>query len=96
MIRARSPTTHIAECFWPDVHEESVKRAANRIRNSTAELNRTGSAVNLTGTIVVPGDEVVLYLFNGSGEAVRAACQRAHVAFERVVEAVELEQPTTS
>jgi len=73
------------------VHEESVERAANRIRDSAAELTRAGTAVNLTSTIVLPRDEVVLYLFDGSGEAARAACLRANVAFERVIEAVELQ-----
>ncbi|HUA06104.1 MAG TPA: hypothetical protein VMB27_19505 [Solirubrobacteraceae bacterium] len=92
MSRGRSRTTHIAECFWPDVHEESVERAAERIKDSTAELTRAGTTVNLTSTIVLPRDEVVLYLFNGSGEAVRAACLLANVAFERIVEAFELEQ----
>ena len=92
MTRGRGPTTHIAECFWPDLQEELVERAAKRIMTSTAELTRAGTTVNLTSTIVLPRDEVVLYLFNGSGEAVRAACLRANVAFERVVEAVELEQ----
>jgi hypothetical protein len=96
MIRRRPPTTQIAECFWPDVREESVERAAKRIMETTAELTRAGTPVNLTSTIVLPRDEVVLYLFSGSGEAVRAACLQADVAFERVVEAVELEQPTAT
>jgi len=78
------------------MHEESIERAAKRIRETTAELTRAGTAVKLTSTIVLPGDDVVLYLFHGSGEAVRAACLRADVAFERVVEAVELEQAAAS
>ena len=78
----------MAECFWPDVHEESVEQAAQRIKESTAELTRAGTAVELTGTILVPGDEVVFYLFNGSAGAVREACKRARVPFERVVESV--------
>jgi len=93
MTGARSRTTRIAECFWPDVHEEWVEQATERIEDSTAELTRAGTKVELTSTIVLPGDEVVLYLFNGSGEAVRAACLRANVAFERIVDAFEFEQP---
>jgi hypothetical protein len=81
----------MAECFWPDVHQELVEQAAQRIRRSSAELTRAGAEVELTGTILLPVDEVVFYLFNGdSAAAVGEACQRAAVAFERVVKAVEL------
>jgi hypothetical protein len=79
----------MAECFWPDLREASVDEAAQRIRQSAAELSQAGTAVELTGTILVPGDEVVFYLFDGdSADVVREACERASVAFERVVESV--------
>jgi hypothetical protein len=81
-------TTYIAECFWPDVHRESVEEATQRIRQSVAELTRAGIEVNLNDTILLPGDEVVFYLFSGSAEAVREACERAEIRFERVVESV--------
>jgi hypothetical protein len=84
---------YMAECFWPDVREASVEHAAQRIRQSAAELTRAGSDVELTSTILLPGDEVVFYLFNGPAEAVREVCERAQVAFERVIEAVERRQP---
>jgi hypothetical protein len=83
--------TYIAECFWPDVREEAVEEAAGRIREIATELTRAGTAVELTGTILVPDDEVVFYLFTGSGDAVREVCERVQVPFERVVEALELE-----
>jgi hypothetical protein len=82
----------MAECFWPDVHKEMVARAAERMRQSTVELVRGGAEVELTGTILLPVDEVVFYLFTGdSAASVGQACQRAKVPFERVVEALELE-----
>jgi hypothetical protein len=68
------------------------RTAAGRIRRCAAELTNTEAAVEPTGTIFVPGDEVVLYLFNGSAEAVREACNRAATRFGRVVSTVELEQ----
>jgi hypothetical protein len=78
----------MAECFWPDVREAAVQQAAERIRLSAAELRGAGTVVELTGTILVPGDEVVFYLFTGSAEAVREACERAQIPFERIVESV--------
>jgi hypothetical protein len=81
----------VAECFWPDVQPALVERAAERLRRSTAELARGGAGVELTGTILLPVDEVVFYVFSGdSAASVGEACQRAQVAFERVVEAIEL------
>jgi hypothetical protein len=74
------------------VHQESVELAAERIRQSIVDLTPAGAVVELTGAILLPVDEVVFYLFNGdSAASVGEACQRAEVAFERVVEAVELE-----
>jgi hypothetical protein len=78
----------MAECFWPDVREAAVQQAAERIRLRAAELRSVGTIVELTGTILVPGDEVVFYLFTGSAEAVREACERAQIPFERIVESV--------
>jgi hypothetical protein len=88
MTRGPVETTYMAECFWPDVREAAVQQAAERIRLSAAELRSAGTVVELTGTILVPGDEVVFYLFTGSAEAVREACERAQIAFERIVESV--------
>jgi hypothetical protein len=78
----------MAECFWPDVREEAVVRAAARIQERAAELTDAGDEVQLTGSILVPDDEIVFYLFSGSAAAVRETCTRAQVPFERVVESV--------
>jgi len=84
-----SEATYLAECFWPGLHAASVDEVAERIRESAAELTSAGTGVSLTGTILVPADEVVFYLFDGdSAEAVREACERARVPFERVVESM--------
>ena len=89
MSERPSEASYLAECFWPDLREESVGEVAERIRQSAAELTRAGTGVALTGTILVPGDEVVFYLFDGdSVDVVREACERARVPFERVVESV--------
>jgi hypothetical protein len=79
--------SYIAECFWPNLHRDAVTEVAERIRGSA-----TGPAgVHLTGTILLPADEVVFFMFDGdSAEAVRDACVAARVPFERVLESVTL------
>jgi hypothetical protein len=77
--------SYVAECFWPDLHQDVVDEAAERVRESVAGL----AGVELTGTILMPDDEVVFFLFDGgSAEAVREACERAQLPYERVVESV--------
>jgi len=92
--QGRSELNYMAECFWPDVRLDTVEQATRRIRQSAADLVRAGNEVALTGAILVPGDDVVLYLFNGSADTVRQACERAEINFERVVRAVELAAAT--
>lgn len=73
----------MAECFWPDLHQDAVDELAERIRETAAQL----AGVELRGTILLPADEVVFFVFDGdSAEVVRETCERARVPFERVVE----------
>jgi hypothetical protein len=77
----------IAECFWPGLQRDAVNELAERIRGTAAER----ADVELTGTLLLPADEVVFFLFDGeSAGAVRDACVQARVPFERVVESVAL------
>ena len=80
---------YIAECFWADVHPEDVELRAERARRSAAELTREGRPVDFAGSIHVWREDVVFFLFDGvSAEAVREACVRAEIPFERIVESV--------
>ena len=87
--------TYIAECFWPDAHEEQVDQAAERVRRCVAELRSEEKQVDYTGSIFVPTEDVVFYLFDGmSAEAVQEVCERAAVPYERVIDVVHrLEEP---
>jgi hypothetical protein len=89
-----SEPTFIAECFWPNVGEQEVDDGAERVRRSAAELTAEGHRVSFAGTILVPGDEVVFYLFDGeSADDVQAACMRAGIPLERVVESIRSGAP---
>jgi hypothetical protein len=72
----------VAECFWPGVTEEDLRALDDRIEASTAE----GDQVRYAGSILMREDEVVLCLFEGTGDAVRRAAERAGVPFERILE----------
>jgi Protein of unknown function (DUF4242) len=79
----------VVECFWPGVGPVQVEQGATAARRHAEALTREGAQVAFTGSIFVPDDEVVFYLFDGvSTEAVREACTRAAIPFERVVESV--------
>ena len=89
MAERAAEGTYLAECFWPGLDREDVERGAERVRRAAAELTREGTHVELTGSIFVPEDEVVFYLFTGhSAGVVREACERAGIRFERVVESM--------
>lgn len=77
--------TYLVECYWPDVTDEKAEVVADRARHSAEELTREGTPVRYVGSILVPADEVVFYLFESPcGEAVREASERAEIPFERV------------
>ena len=79
----------VVECFWPDASRDRVERGAKRVRETAGEVSCEGSRVVFAGSIFVPVDEVVFYLFDGvSAEAVQEVCTRASIRFERVVESV--------
>jgi hypothetical protein len=81
--------SYVVECFWPDVHPWQVEQGAARVRETAGQLSSEGTRVLFAGSIFVPGDEVVFYLFDGvSAEAVGEACTRAAIPFERVVESI--------
>ena len=75
------PNGFVAECYWPDVDENAVSAADERIAACAAELD-----VRYLGSILLREDEVVLCQFEGTAEAVREVVARAGVPFERILE----------
>lgn len=75
----------IAECFWSGMTEQDVRASDARICAAIAELVGTGKRVGYVGPIVMPTDEVVMYLFEGSEELVRLAAERAGIPYDRII-----------
>jgi Protein of unknown function (DUF4242) len=76
---------YTAKCYWPGVTENDLRRAAARARSDTAERR----PVTYRGALYLPGDELVLCLFDApSRAAVKRSSERAGMPCERVIESV--------
>jgi hypothetical protein len=76
---------YFVECYWPGVDEQRFDLAAELLGTHES------GGVRWTSSILIPIDEIVLYLAAGSSaEAVRAAAERAGLGAERVVPCLEL------
>jgi hypothetical protein len=73
----------IAECLLPGLTLPIAEELADRV---SAELARRPSlGVRFLGSLLMPGDEVLLCLFSGPQADVRAVSQQAGLPFERVL-----------
>jgi hypothetical protein len=75
----------VAECFWAGVTEQDVRDADARLCAAIAELVSSGGHVGYAGPLVMPTDEVVMYLFEGPEELVRLAAERAAIPYDRII-----------
>jgi hypothetical protein len=58
-----------------------------------ADLARSGEQIRYLGSMLMRADEVVLCLFEGTAQTVREVAERAHVPFERILEAARSPWP---
>jgi hypothetical protein len=87
MLGAGESRTYVVECFWPGIDELQHADASGRVRAATLQLRGEGDEVEFLGSILVPGDETVLWFFKGREADIRGASERAGLPFERVLEA---------
>jgi hypothetical protein len=73
------------------VSEEKIVTVARRARRVASDLRRRGGAVDFLGSILVPVDETVFWLFDGVEEDVRSASFQAGVPFDRVLESLRID-----
>ena len=86
-------TGFVAECFWAGVTEDEVRALDARTESSATAVTRGGSPVRFLGSILMRDDEVVLFVFEGTAEAVRRAAQQAEIPFERILESTHSRWP---
>ena len=78
----------IAECLLPGL---TLATAAELTARITAEITgRPQPGVVFLGSLLMPGDEVLLCLFAGPEAEVRAVSERAGLPFERILPCVGL------
>jgi hypothetical protein len=80
----------LVECYWPGVSELRLAVSASRVRQAVARLCDRGRELQFVGSILVPADETVFWLFDGEEADVRAASEQAGVTFDRILESLRL------
>lgn len=70
----------MAECYWPDVSDQVLRDADERIAACAETLH-----VRYLGSILLREDEVVLCQFEGTAAAVNDVVKCAEVPFERIL-----------
>ena len=83
---------YTAKCFWPGVTEDALRAAAARTGCETGERRPQAA---FRGALYLPGDELVLCLFDSPSRAsVKRASERAGMPCERVIDTVWVASPT--
>ncbi len=86
MPQRQSPKTYLVECYWPGVSEHKVAAAARQAGAVAAQLRRQGRELRFLGSLLVPAEETVFCLFEGTESDVRAASAQAGIPAERILE----------
>ncbi len=73
----------VAECLLPGLPPATAELLATQIRAALA--GQPGAGVRFLGALLMTEDEVLLCLFSGPQQAVRAVSERAGLPFERIL-----------
>lgn len=85
--------TFLVEHYWPGVTPEEFRSAAERVRASAQELALGNDRIAFLHSTLVPEDEAAFCVFSASSsELVADAYRHAGVRFERILEALEMEE----
>jgi hypothetical protein len=82
---------YLGECYWPGVDEHKLGVTVARTRSTADHLRRRDHDVRFLGSILVPADETVFWMFEGDEDGVRMVSEEAGVAFERVLHSLCLD-----
>ncbi len=82
---------YLVERYWPGVTERELRAAVSRVGRALADLARRGISVRYLKSTLVPGEESVLCLFEGSSaDDVAEANRRAGVQFDRISPVIDV------
>jgi len=74
----------MVECYWPEMTEDRVRQVLERVTRT--ESQHAQPQVRPLGSLLVPSDGLVIFLFDGTSAAIRDAAKTAEVPFDRIVE----------
>jgi hypothetical protein len=74
----------MVECYWPEMTADRVREVLERVASTESQHGQPG--VRPLGSLLVPSDGLVIFLFDGTSAAIRAAAKIAEVPFDRIVE----------
>lgn len=99
MERGKNPpavTEFLVECLWPGVTQGELAEVDARARRGAEATAGTSDEVRYAGSMLMPEDEVVFFLFGGSSsDAVQKVAVEAGIPFERIVESVRVAAGTS-
>jgi hypothetical protein len=88
--------TFLVEHYWPGVTADSFRAATARVGASAAELAGVDRDIRFLHSTLVPEDEAAFCVFTASSpELVIEAYTRAGIPFERILEALEMDNVLT-
>ena len=97
MVSEEAPpvvTEYLAECLWPGVTQAEMDEVDARARSTTERASGAQRDVRYLGSILMPRDEVVFFVFSGpSAKAVHAVATGAEIPFERIVPSIRRPNP---
>jgi len=83
--------TFMAECFWPGVTAQKVADAGERVREASRAIDRDDGCARYLGSILVPTDEIALFLLEAASiDEATALARQAAIPSERILEIVRL------
>ena len=74
----------MVECYWPEMTDDQVRAVLKRVAHTESGLAHP--RVRPLGSLLVPSDGLVIFLFDGTSAAIQDAAKVAEVPFDRIVE----------
>jgi hypothetical protein len=82
--------TYVVEHYRPGSSVEALRCTLRDVRHSAADMARRGEGVRYVRSMIIPGDEAVMVVFEATSEGlVRQTCARAGVAAARISPAIQ-------
>ncbi len=83
--------TYLVEHYLPGATAEGFRATAGRLRSVAAAMADDGMAVRYRRAILMPSDEAAFCVFEAASmDVIAQLYSRAGIAFDRIVDAVEV------